>query len=80
MNGCTGHTTACDGTDLRPVRFGLSRTLSVVCAGCRSTNLYVSAYVVERRTAAVPVTADRRRFVARWVRSLTAVDRTGLIR
>lgn len=80
MNACQGHTTACTGADLRPVRFGLSRAVSVVCEGCRSTNLYQSAMVTERRVVAVPVAKDRRRFVPAWLRGLTAIDRTGLLR
>ena len=76
MMKCIGATNACNGTDLMPVRFGLRRDYSVVCSGCRSTDLYRSAMTVERRQRAVPVSTDRRRFVPAWLRGLKARDLT----
>lgn len=73
---CVGATDSCTGLDLLPVRFGLRRDVSIVCSGCRGTALYMSAATIERRVSAVPVKAERRRFVPAWLERLTARDLT----
>ena len=67
MSGqCHGNSTACNGTDLRPVRFGVAEPF-LMCQGCRSTPLGLEATIVERRVMRQPV-ARERRWVAPWRR------------
>lgn len=44
---CSGHTTACDGRDIRVVMLGASGIELAMCAGCRSTSIAQSV-IVER--------------------------------
>ena len=63
---CRGNSTACDGTDLRPVCFGVAEPF-LMCSGCRGSAFGREATVVERRVMRQPV-ARERRWVAPWRR------------
>lgn len=80
MSGCQGNTSACTGEDVMPVKLGLRRVLLLMCAGCRSTSVALSA-IVERRVVAQPVVSDRRapRRPAWLVRGGLSRDETGSV-
>ncbi len=69
MNGCQGNTTACDGREILPVRFGISHRERLMCARCREAAAALGALVtvVERRIERRP----------RWLDHVRASDRTG---
>lgn len=70
---CQGNTSACDGSDLAPVRLGLRRDVFVLCSGCRRTAAAMGVRIVERRIESVPVAVERRgRTRPAWLDRLTA--------
>jgi hypothetical protein len=70
---------SCAGRDQRAYRFAMRRDIFTACADCASYLMGqgLTLVPVERRVAVVPVAADRRRFVASWIRNLVAKDTTG---
>lgn len=52
MTACRGLTSACNGLDLRPMRFALTSRVLVMCEGCRGTSIAQSAHLIERRQTA----------------------------
>lgn len=70
--------TPCHGEDRKAYRFAMRHDVFAICDECAEylTRAGLTLIPVERRTRAVPVVKERRRFVPRWLRGLTAREMT----
>lgn len=79
MTGCQS---SCNGTDQRAFRIAMTQRVIVACVkdAAYLEGQGLTLISIERRTAAVPVATERRRFTAPWRRRDLARDLTGAAR